>query len=134
MAIDSRTQLLLEAGADDKRGVDRLRTEVRQVVSTVAARQSGLSVRAENGPRVETFCGAGARKRPVWFARSRARTKGIDIHGKERASMVDAVLFPFPEYWWLYAAFVGFVRVLLAVDLGVFHRQAHEVSFREAAT
>jgi len=43
-------------------------------------------------------------------------------------------LFPFADYWWFYAAFTGFVLFLLALDLGVFHRQAHEVSFREAAT
>lgn len=43
-------------------------------------------------------------------------------------------LFPFAQYWWFYAAFTGLVLVLLAVDLGVFHRQAHEVSLREAAT
>jgi TerC family integral membrane protein len=42
-------------------------------------------------------------------------------------------LFPFSEYWWAYLAFTGFVLFLLALDLGVFHRQAHEVSFREAA-
>ena len=42
-------------------------------------------------------------------------------------------LFPFAEYWWLYAAFTGGVLVLLALDLGVFHRDAHEVGFREAA-
>jgi tellurite resistance protein TerC len=42
-------------------------------------------------------------------------------------------LFPFAESWWLYAAFTGGVLVLLAVDLGVFHRDAHEVGFREAA-
>ena len=42
-------------------------------------------------------------------------------------------LFPFAEYWWLYAAFTGFVLLLLVVDLGVFHRKAHDVSFREAA-
>src|SRR5262245_28183081 len=42
-------------------------------------------------------------------------------------------LFPFSEYWWAYLAFAGFVLFLLALDLGVFHRQAHEVSFREAA-
>ncbi|MBI3006836.1 MAG: hypothetical protein HYY53_00800, partial [candidate division NC10 bacterium] len=42
-------------------------------------------------------------------------------------------LFPFAEYWWFYAAFTGFVLLLLAVDLGVFHRKAHDVSFREAA-
>jgi tellurite resistance protein TerC len=42
-------------------------------------------------------------------------------------------LFPFREYWWFYAAFTAFVGVLLALDLGVFHRKAHEVSFKEAA-
>ena len=42
-------------------------------------------------------------------------------------------LFPFAEYWWFYAAFTGFVLVLLLVDLGVFHREAHKVSLREAA-
>ena len=34
--------------------------------------------------------------------------------------------------WWL--AFLGFVFVLLGLDLGVFHRRAHEVSVREALT
>lgn len=43
-------------------------------------------------------------------------------------------LFPVSEYWWLYAAFTGFVLLLLVVDLGVFHRKAHAVSFREATT
>ena len=42
-------------------------------------------------------------------------------------------LFPFAEYWWFYLGFTGFVLLLLALDLGVFHRKAHEVSFREAA-
>ena len=42
-------------------------------------------------------------------------------------------LFPFAEYWWFYLAFTGFVLLLLALDLGVFHREAHVVSFREAA-
>jgi tellurite resistance protein TerC len=41
-------------------------------------------------------------------------------------------LFPFAEYWWFYAVFTAFVLVLLALDLGVFHRQAHVVSFKEA--
>ena len=44
------------------------------------------------------------------------------------------VLFPFSEYWWFYLSFVGLVLLLLALDLGVFHRKAHAVSFREAAT
>src|ERR1044072_8771546 len=44
-----------------------------------------------------------------------------------------AELFPFFEYWWFYLAFVGLVVLLLALDLGVFHRKAHAVGFREAA-
>jgi tellurite resistance protein TerC len=44
------------------------------------------------------------------------------------------ILFPFAEYWWLYLAFSGFVLLMLALDLGVFHRKAHEVSFKEATT
>src|SRR5215510_7403438 len=43
-------------------------------------------------------------------------------------------LFPLSEYWWFYLAFVGLVILLLAVDLGVFHRKPHAVRFREAAT
>lgn len=43
-------------------------------------------------------------------------------------------LFPFHDYWWLYAGFTAFVLVLLALDLGVFHKKAHEVSFKEAAS
>jgi tellurite resistance protein TerC len=42
-------------------------------------------------------------------------------------------LFPFADYWWFYLCFTGFVLLVLALDLGVFHREAHEVSFREAA-
>jgi tellurite resistance protein TerC len=41
-------------------------------------------------------------------------------------------LFPFADYWWFYAAFTGLVLVLLALDLGIFHRKAHEVGLREA--
>jgi tellurite resistance protein TerC len=42
------------------------------------------------------------------------------------------LLFPFAEYWWFYAIFTLGVLVVLAIDLGVFHREAHEVSFRES--
>ncbi len=41
--------------------------------------------------------------------------------------------FPFAEYWWFYLGFTGFVLLLLALDLGVFHRKAHAVSMREAS-
>lgn len=43
------------------------------------------------------------------------------------------LLFPFGEYWWFYAGFTAFVLLMLALDLGVFHRKAHAISFREAA-
>lgn len=33
---------------------------------------------------------------------------------------------------WMWAAFLGFVFVMLALDLGVFHRKAHSVGVREA--
>jgi tellurite resistance protein TerC len=33
---------------------------------------------------------------------------------------------------WVWGAFVGLILALLALDLFVFHREAHEVSFREA--
>jgi tellurite resistance protein TerC len=42
------------------------------------------------------------------------------------------MLFPFAEFWWVYLAFTAFVLLLLAVDLGVFHRRPHVVSFRES--
>src|SRR5512147_843471 len=41
--------------------------------------------------------------------------------------------FPFADYWWFYLGFTGFVLLLLALDLGVFHRKAHAVSMREAS-
>ena len=41
-------------------------------------------------------------------------------------------LFPFSEYWWFYGAFNLFVLLLLALDLGVFHKKAHAVSIKEA--
>jgi len=42
-------------------------------------------------------------------------------------------LFPFLDYWWFYAGFTGFVLGMLALDLGVFHKKCHEVSFKEAS-
>ena len=41
--------------------------------------------------------------------------------------------FPFAEHWLFYLGFTAFVLLLLALDLGVFHRKAHAVSFREAS-
>lgn len=42
------------------------------------------------------------------------------------------LLFPFADYWWFYGLFTLGVLVVLALDLGVFHREAHEVGFKEA--
>lgn len=47
---------------------------------------------------------------------------------------MDVLLFPFADYWWFYAAFTGVILGLLVLDLGVFHKDAHEVSIREAST
>jgi tellurite resistance protein TerC len=41
-------------------------------------------------------------------------------------------LFPFAEYWWFYALFLASVGIILALDLGVFHKKEHAVSFKEA--
>lgn len=43
------------------------------------------------------------------------------------------LLFPFQDYWWFYAGFLLFIFVVLALDLGIFHKHAHEVSFKEAS-
>ena len=42
------------------------------------------------------------------------------------------LLFPFADYWMFYAGFLAFVLGVIALDLGVFHRKAHEVSVKEA--
>jgi tellurite resistance protein TerC len=52
---------------------------------------------------------------------------------KLRAAMTDLLLFPFADHWWFYAGFTVFVLLVLALDLGVFHREAHVVSASEAA-
>ncbi len=36
--------------------------------------------------------------------------------------------------WWMWSGFVVLVLLMLSIDLGVFHRTAHEVKFREAIT
>ncbi len=46
----------------------------------------------------------------------------------------NVTLFPFTDYWPFYLGFLALVFVLLALDLGVFHRNAHAVSIREAAS
>jgi tellurite resistance protein TerC len=47
--------------------------------------------------------------------------------------MAASLLFPFADYWWFYLGFVLFVlALLLLLDLGVFHRRQHPVSFKES--
>lgn len=43
------------------------------------------------------------------------------------------ILFPFSDYWWFYAGFTVFILLILALDLGVFHKKSHEVGFKEAS-
>ena len=47
--------------------------------------------------------------------------------------MEGLLLFPFAQYWGFYLGFTGLVLFLLLLDLGFFHREAHEVSFKEAS-
>jgi tellurite resistance protein TerC len=42
------------------------------------------------------------------------------------------LLFPFDQYWWFYGGFIVLVLILLLVDLGIFHREAHVITFRES--
>ena len=42
------------------------------------------------------------------------------------------ILFPFVDYWWFYIGFTFFILVILALDLGVFHKKAQAISFQEA--
>lgn len=46
--------------------------------------------------------------------------------------MEQTLLFPIAEYWWFYLGFIVFVMGMLALDLGVFHKHSHTVSFKEA--
>jgi len=48
--------------------------------------------------------------------------------------MENIILFPFADYWLFYVGFTTFVLMMLALDLGVFHRDAHEVTFKESLT
>ena len=41
-------------------------------------------------------------------------------------------LFPFAQYWWFYGSFTAGVIVLLALDLGLTHRRARAMAFKEA--
>jgi tellurite resistance protein TerC len=46
--------------------------------------------------------------------------------------MPNAPLLPISQYWWLYAAFVAFVLVMLAIDLGLLNRKAKDISIASA--
>lgn len=46
---------------------------------------------------------------------------------------MSSTLFPFHEYWHFYGVFVFFVAFVLLIDLGVLHRKAREISFKEAS-
>ena len=42
------------------------------------------------------------------------------------------LLFPFTQSWWLYTGFTTLVVALLALDLGVFHRQSQRQTLRQS--
>src|SRR5690606_30669543 len=61
------------------------------------------------------------------------RVDPSEVAGCPSASgMTSLTLFPFADYWWFYASFTVAVVCMLALDLGVFHREARTVSLKEA--
>jgi tellurite resistance protein TerC len=48
--------------------------------------------------------------------------------------MESISLFPLSDYYLFYIGFTIFVLMVLVVDLGLFHRQAHVVTFKESLT
>ncbi len=48
------------------------------------------------------------------------------------STLASAAAAPAPQVFWAYAIFLTVVLFFLALDLGVFHRHAHEVSMKEA--
>ena len=58
----------------------------------------------------------------------------IDILLSAPDVVTTTVANPASLKMWAYVGFIGLVVLFLALDLGVFHREAHEVSMKEAAT
>lgn len=50
------------------------------------------------------------------------------------AQIAPALADPAASRVWAYAGILGLVVLFLALDLGVFHREAHEVRMKEAVT
>ena len=94
--------------------------------------RAALSARAR--ARRPTCRVRGARRHLADTRRAPRPRVGHAAGGAGRGPRVTPpVLFPFAEYWWLYAVFTAGVLGLLALDLGVVHRGARAVSVREAA-
>jgi len=49
-------------------------------------------------------------------------------------SLLSTTVDPASTKTWAYIGFIAIVIVFLALDLGVFHREAHEVSMKESIT
>ncbi len=58
----------------------------------------------------------------------------IAASAAEVAPAVAELADPASSRLWAYAGFIGLVVLFLALDLGVFHREAHEVRMKEAVT
>ncbi len=54
------------------------------------------------------------------------------MHAFEGSSLTAAMLAVIEIQWWHWVSFVLVIIFFLALDLGVFHRKAHVVGFREA--
>lgn len=45
---------------------------------------------------------------------------------------MQPLIFPLGDFYWFYVAFISLILVLLAVDLAIFNREDHEVTFAAA--
>jgi len=54
------------------------------------------------------------------------------VHAIEGSSLAAVMLAVVAIQWWHWVSFVLVIIFFLALDLGVFHRKAHVVGFREA--
>jgi hypothetical protein len=96
-----------------------------QEAQRLARQAGGAQARRDHGEQTHREgAGADARFTPFKLAARAAERK--------RARTGRGTLMSHP--WWLWAGFTVFVLGVLALDLGVFHRKAHAVTTREAAT
>src|SRR5262245_25110355 len=93
--------------------------------SVVAILVSFCVMRPCNPPTLESGCARCGGQMETGYTPSSLRRHG----GCRPSGFASTMTVPF----WAWAAFAAFIVAMLALDLFVLHRRAHEVSLREAA-